>query len=177
MLKQPPPERSAEEVEALYQIHGRVLWALLYAQCCDRELAREALHEAFLRLCQQSRTEIENVRAWLFSVARNWLRDTARRKGRFATPPFPLEEFAEDDGDPAEHIAAIELHAQVRDALARLREADREVLVLRYALDWPSLRIADELDTSASAVDMRLSRARQRLAKVLETLGVGRETV
>jgi RNA polymerase sigma factor (sigma-70 family) len=173
----PAVERSAEEVEALYQAHGRVLWARLYAQCCDRELAREALHEAFVRLYGTGATEIENLPAWLLAVARNWLRDAARQNGRLARTPFPLDALTGAAAEPAEIMGARELRGQVRDALARLREADREILVLRYALDWPSQRIADELGSNAAAVDMRLSRARQRLAQALDRLGVGRETV
>ena len=177
MGNHPPPGRPAGEVEELYKTHGRVLWAVLYAQCCDRELARDALHEAFVRLQQSNGTPIRNVPAWLLQVAKNWLCDAARRKGRIAQAEFPLDEIPAGDDDPASLVCADELRAQVRQALARLDEGDREVLVLRYALEWPSRRIAEQLGSSASAIDMRLSRARRRLASALDALGVSRETV
>jgi RNA polymerase sigma-70 factor (ECF subfamily) len=65
-----------------------------------------------------------------------------------------------------------ETQEQVRAALAGLKLEDREALVLRYSLDWSSARIADALGTTVQAVDMRLSRARRRLADVLKEKGV-----
>lgn len=177
MAKQPPVARSAEEVEALYHAHGRALWTLLYAHCCDRELARDAMQEAFLRLQQHDGAPIRDLRAWLVSVGRNWLRDRARREHRFPASDLSVEVVSKDGEEPAQLLETSELQSQVRDALARLRTADREVLVLRYALDWPSQRIAEEIGTTAAAVDMRLSRARRRLAQSLDRVGVDRETV
>ena len=51
-------------------------------------------------------------------------------------------------------------------------EADREILTLRYALDYNTNQIAETLAINATAVHMRLSRARQRLGKHLKALGV-----
>jgi RNA polymerase sigma-70 factor (ECF subfamily) len=117
------------------------------------------------------------VPAWLLAVGRNWLRDAARRRHRLAITELPAELPSRDGEEPAQLLGVLELRSHVRDALARLRSADREVLVLRYALDWSSQRIAETLGASPAAVDMRLSRARGRLAKALDRLGVGRETI
>ena len=46
-------------------------------------------------------------------------------------------------------------------------EADREILTLRYTLDYNANDIAKLLEINATAVHMRLSRARQRLAERL----------
>jgi RNA polymerase sigma-70 factor (ECF subfamily) len=53
-----------------------------------------------------------------------------------------------------------------------LPPADREILTLRYALDYNTGEIADLLAINATAVHMRLSRARQRLAERLKTQDV-----
>ena len=74
-------------------------------------------------------------------------------------------------------MAGEELRVQVRTALLELKDEDREVLVLRYALGWSSNRIAISMDSSPAAVDMRLSRARRRLAVILEEAGVGHEVI
>jgi RNA polymerase sigma-70 factor (ECF subfamily) len=51
-------------------------------------------------------------------------------------------------------------------------EADREILTLRYALDYDSEEIAEVLAIQVTAVHMRLSRARQRLAERLSGQGI-----
>ena len=56
--------------------------------------------------------------------------------------------------------------------LEELAQPDREILTLRYALDYNANEIADLLAINATAVHMRLSRARQRLAERLTAQGV-----
>ena len=56
--------------------------------------------------------------------------------------------------------------------LVHLAPADREILTLRYALEYDTNQIAELLEINPTAVHMRLSRARQRLAERLTAQGV-----
>ena len=167
MTQQRSSELSAK-AESIYRDQGRELWALFYAQCCDAERAHDALQEAFLRLYQQNGTPIRDVRAWLLQVGRNWLRDVARRQRVAARPAEHLDSLA----GPPEEASSIaenkEYHSQIRKCLSQLKIEDREVLVLRYSMGWSSRRIASVLNSTTSAVDMRLSRARRRLAELIK---------
>lgn len=174
------PSRSwPAELAVLYEGLGRELWALFYAQCSDPDRAADALQESFLRLHQHQshgRSEvIQDTRAWLLQVGRNWLRDVARRERVAARPSEHLDSIAGSLTEPADGVLDQETQEMVRGALDRLRPDDREVLVLRYALGWSSLRIAEVLESTAAAVDMRLSRARRRLAGLLSELGPGND--
>jgi RNA polymerase sigma-70 factor (ECF subfamily) len=82
------------------------------------------------------------------------------------------KDLVTDYQDPRDAAEFDEFHQLVRTSLSRLRLEDREVLILKYALEWSSARIGDCLDLSAEAVDMRLSRARRRLAEILKDAGV-----
>jgi RNA polymerase sigma-70 factor (ECF subfamily) len=73
---------------------------------------------------------------------------------------------------PLENLERQEVFAQVREVLQELSEADREILTLRYALDYDTQKIADLLSINVTAVHMRLSRARQRVAEKLSSQGV-----
>ena len=61
---------------------------------------------------------------------------------------------------------------QGSDVVEQLPQADREILTLRYALDYNTGDIASMLAIKESAVHMRLSRARQRLADRLTARGI-----
>jgi RNA polymerase sigma factor (sigma-70 family) len=76
--------------------------------------------------------------------------------------------------EPWQHLAAVESCAWVTLALQKLRESDREILVLRYGHDLGSRAIGEQLSINADAVDMRLSRARRRLLKAFVGLESGR---
>jgi RNA polymerase sigma-70 factor (ECF subfamily) len=177
MTPDPPalPARRAE-FEALYQRHSREVWALAYARWTDADLALDIAQEAFLRLWRQweAGDSIQNPRAWLLRVARNLAEDAAksafRRNG--TCPPDLITGVRSAAAAPPELLEREELFARVRALLGELAPADRDILTLRYALDYDATQIAEMLDINVTAVHMRLSRARQRLAERLSATGV-----
>ena len=124
--------------------------------------------EAFFRLWKQweKGETIVNPRAWLLRVARNLAEDYAKsafHRNGTQTPQL-MNGVRAHDPLPLECLEREETFAQLRHELEQLSDADREILTLRYALDYNSNQIADLLDINPTAVHMRLSRARQRLA-------------
>lgn len=168
--------RRAAEFELLYERHSRAVWALAYARWLDRELAMDVTQEAFLRLwrCWSNGETIENPRAWLLRVARNLANDTNksafRRNG--TQPTAKLNGVLSRDASPLDRLEQEEAFAQLRGQLREMSEADRALLTLRYAFDLDAQQIAEQMGIQASAVHMRLSRARQRLADRLIAQGV-----
>lgn len=170
---------STNQVEQNFREHGRELWAMFYAVCCDSERAWDAVQHAFLKLQEQNGTPIHDARAWLLQVGKNWLRDVARRREHAWRAPqgTPWDDVADRELDPANSAGKADLLQQVRGLLEELKVEDREVLLMRYALGWPSARIAATLESSVPAIDMRLSRARQRLAVLLTAAGIDAESM
>jgi RNA polymerase sigma-70 factor (ECF subfamily) len=166
-----------ERIEAVYVEQSRELWAMFYAHCGNADRAYDAVQEAFLRLQQQHEQNIQDMRAWLLQVGRNWLRDQARRKINSVRQSDLLDSVNGNHPDPIAGLIDEEQRGRVRQALLALREEDRQALVLRYALAWSSQRISETMGATPAAIDMRLSRARKRLAAELESLGVHYEHV
>lgn len=165
-----------ERFESLYSQFQREVWALAYARWMDADSALDITQETFLRLWKQleDREEIQNPRAWLLRVARNLAEDYAksafRRNG--TQPPELFGGLASTTTAPSDKMERDETFARVRELLDELPDADREILTLRYALEYDAPKIADMLGLAVTAVHMRLSRARQRLADKLSALGV-----
>jgi RNA polymerase sigma-70 factor, ECF subfamily len=172
-----PDDPRRADFEALYQRHSREVWALAYARWMNADTAMDIAQEAFLRLWKQLETgeNILNPRAWLLRVARNLAEDYAksafRRNGTH--PPQTMNGVVAHDPLPLESLEREEAFAQLRHVMEQLPKADREILTLRYALDYNTGEIAEMLSINATAVHMRLSRARQRLAERLKAEGVG----
>src|SRR5437660_3903937 len=178
MKPTPPPADDARgDFEELYQRHSREVWALAYARWMNADTAMDITQEAFLRLWKQweNGEAILNPRAWLLRVARNLAEDHAksafRRNGTH--PPQTMNGVQAHDPLPLESLEREETFAQLHGVLEQMPQADREILTLRYALDYPTGEIAELLGINATAVHMRLSRARQRLADRLKAQGVG----
>ena len=169
-------EPSRPDFEEVYERHSREVWALAYARWLNADLASDIMQEAFLRLWKQWQEgeEILNPRAWLLRVARNLAEDHAksafRRNG--TQPPQTMNGVCSRELLPVEGLEREETFAHIRHELEQLAEADREILTLRYAMDYNAGEIADILGVNVTAVHMRLSRARQRLADRLQAGGV-----
>jgi RNA polymerase sigma-70 factor (ECF subfamily) len=178
-MKSIPPADEARraDFEALYQRHSREVWALAYARWTNADTAMDITQEAFLRLWKQweAGETVLQPRAWLLRVARNLAEDHAksafRRNGTH--PPQTMNGVQAHDPLPLESLEREETFGQLREVLNQLPTADREILTLRYALEYNTTEIADLLSINATAVHMRLSRARQRVAERLKAQGVG----
>jgi RNA polymerase sigma-70 factor, ECF subfamily len=170
-----PPKRH-RDFEALYERHSREVWAVVYARWLNADTATDLTQEAFYRLWKQwdNGERIVNPRAWLMRVTRNLAEDHGksafRRNGTHL--PQTMNGVRSKEPLPLDRLERTETFAQVRNVLGELAEGDRELLTLRYALDYSAQEIADVLAINATAVHMRLSRARQRLAERLTAQGV-----
>ena len=173
------PDMRRAEFEALYAVHSREVWALAYARWMDADSAQDIMQEVFLRFWKQLEARdthgaILNPRAWLLKVARNLAEDYAKSSfRRHGTQPLDMLGGLLARGDqPLAKMEREEAFAQIRGILDELATADREILTLRYAFDYETAAIAEILGVASSAVHMRLSRARQRLAERLSAAGV-----
>lgn len=161
--------------DELYAKYSRSVWAVAYARRMDAELANDITQESFIRYWQQVENGniVEHPRAWLMRVARNLAEDDAksafRRHG--TQDPSGMRMIDQGDKSPLEQVISKEERQAVQKLLGELPEADREVLTLRYVSGMETDTIATTLETSESAVYMRLSRARQRLGELLTTQG------
>ncbi|PIP65699.1 sigma-70 family RNA polymerase sigma factor [Candidatus Peregrinibacteria bacterium CG10_big_fil_rev_8_21_14_0_10_49_16] len=162
-----------EEFAQLYNAHHREVWACVYARWLNAEVASDITQESFVRLWQQriQGEDIRNPRAWLLRVARNLAEDYGKSAfKRYGTkPPAAMKQIHSREDKPPDLLIREEQLAQVRHELERLSPADRELLTLRYAMEYTTEEIATLYGVKETAVHMRLSRARQRLTKLLQT--------
>lgn len=118
----------------------------------DADLAREATDEAMTRAYQHwARVRgMTNPQGWVYRVALNWSRSQLRRRA-IAARLLPHSWEA----SPTEPLVEPGLVA----ALVNLPMRQREVVVLRYVLDWSEREIADALEIRVGTVKSRLHRA------------------
>lgn len=123
----------------------------------DEAVAEELAQEALLRVCRRWErvSQLESPGAWTWRVARNLAHSHLRRRQaeRRARARLTVRERTfEAPRDTAEEQA-------VRRAVAALPERQRQVLVLRYFLDWSVEATAGQLGMSADAVRSLTKRA------------------
>lgn len=102
---------------------------------------------------------------WLSAIAVNQCRTRLRRRKSWRRwIGFQRERH---DNSPAPVVQDETTH-RVREAVGQLKQDDREVIVLFYLEDQSIRQIAEMLGKTGNAVEVRLHRARQRLAVLLK---------
>lgn len=131
----------------------------LLAHTGDAEVAADAVAEAFAQGLRRG-AEVRDPAAWAwrtsFRVAAGLLAERRSRSAGALAAPDPA-----DPGAPPDEVVA------VVDALARLPEADRQVVVLGLVGGLSAAEVGAVVGASAGAVRVRLHRARRRLQHAL----------
>ena len=150
-------------LDELYDASYRRLVVQLYAICGDLADAEDAVQEAFVTAIRRRRefAKVLNPEAWIRVTALNVVRGGWRHSAvvRRYQPRVPGPQAPVDIGP--EHVAVVTALAQVDREL-------REVVVLHYLADLGTAEIAASLRIPEGTVKSRLSRARARLADLLD---------
>lgn len=173
--------------DTLVERHQNRIFNLCYWMLGNRDEAADAAQDAFIRAYRS----LSNFRGdsafstWLHRIAVNTALDAASRRKR---APLSYSDVAPgtDDDDESPDIdsapapteltenepvfAALrrERHVAVREALARLPEHFRQVLVLFEIEGYAYEEIAEMLQTPLGTVKSRINRARLRLRDELQ---------
>ena len=158
----PPTEPDREWFRSLF--HGNYRPLLAYARRrVDPATADDIVAETLLVAWRRrDAAPAGHERPWLYGIARNVTRNSARSARRQQAFRETLRGLAQQK--PYDSDAVDEQAEVMRSALYGLSEDDREILML---VTWEGLSYADigrVLDISANAVAIRVHRARKRLA-------------
>ncbi len=139
------------------------------------EAAREGAQETFLRIyvARERFDTARKFKPWMLCIARNLCLNEIKRKR--AVPMETLESYAStareesgavtpspEDG-PAERAMADERRQTLEQALERLPDDAREIVVLRYFERMSARQIAEIIESTEGAVRTRLHRILKQL--------------
>jgi RNA polymerase sigma factor (sigma-70 family) len=157
------------EFEALFRDHYDFVHRTAYRVTGNFADAEDVLQTLFMRLCRRELpAEIcANPRGYLYRAAVNIALDVIRTRRRHP---------AENDEQRLGNLAATasmsrgeeDLHDELRRALADLRPAAAEILILRHVHGYADVEIAKLLGLSRSAVAVSLFRSRLKLRSAIK---------
>jgi len=132
----------------------------------DRGRAREIVQESFARaLARWDRVgRYDSPQAWLTTVT---VRQAVRARDRSRREP-PVGDHALGGGPTPGPASAVEARLLVQQALRELPPQQRAVVVLHHLEDRPIAEVAELLGVRQGTVKTQLSRARARIAALLE---------
>lgn len=139
--------------------------SLLGDRGCADDLVQDTLERAIDRWGQVR--SVESVRPWVFTILHNLAMTRLKRESR--RPPHLSIEDIDDTAFSTPPVQEDRLrYRDLLAALARLSEEQRAVLLLVTVEDLSYAETAEILCVPVGTVMSRLSRARERLARLME---------
>lgn len=166
------------DLEALYKEHRQGLFTLALAITRSEDRAEDAVHEAFVRLFRREGRGMNDPAAYAYSAVRNAAIDQVRRDSRRRDKQGSIFDVGESSGieprqgnglaGPAESALDAERQQAVQEALERLSDAQREVIVMKIYGQLTFEQIGEALGEGLSTVASRYRRGLARLGDHLQ---------
>lgn len=166
-----------DTLEDIYRHYAKQLYFFLLKMSGSEQTAEDLVQETFFRATVSlSFKEIEDVRAWLFKVARHAYLDEWRKRKRWQWIPFmeeimPKNELLSPYGLPEETILSEEVAEDLLTLMTFLPENYRTILYLREYEQFTYAELAETLEMTEAQVKVTLHRARKRLKQLAEKHG------
>jgi len=163
---------SMGEFRGLYEKVFPILFRVAYRITTSEEAAEDLCQEAFFRIHEKNMVfpSSDDAKYWLIRVVKNAALNYAKRKVR--ERKAYQRAFREDTRtvETGENLVIkTETREEVREALEKLPENLRVVLVLKEYGELNYKEIGRTLGISEGNVKVRVFRARERLAGILNT--------
>ena|SRR2546428_6569591 len=144
-----------ERLGHLYAEEGERLWRAVFAFAGDREVANDAVAEAFAQ-CLRRGEAVRDPKRWVWRAAFRIAAGELKERGRWAR--WPADAVAQEPDPPGRLLTA----------LRSLPPMQRATLVLRHYAGYDAGEIARALGIGRATVRVHLSRGRRRLQELLE---------
>jgi RNA polymerase sigma-70 factor (ECF subfamily) len=169
-----------EAFETLVDLYQDKIYYFALRMLGNAQEAEDVVQETFLRVYTNldRYDETHKFSTWIYRIANNLCIDRLRRR----KPTLSLD-FEDENGDttgagyavlsseedrPEEQMILSELQTTVRDAIEKLPDKYKSVVVLRYLHDLSLQEIGEVLDLPVTTVKTRVHRAREALRLKLE---------
>ncbi len=154
---------------AIYNRYKQGIYAFSLRMLRNENEAEDVLQDTFLKAyeCKSKLIELESLRAWLFTVARNKCLNKIRQRKIRQHETF--DESVQSSGRSIhKELEKHELVELVGKAISSLSPDYREVIILREYQNLSYDEICQVTRSSLNAVKSRLFKARRKLSLILE---------
>ena len=159
-----PPTSAEERFSDFYRQHYWMVLRYAERRISSHETARDLTSETF-RVAWTKFSEAESVGlAYLYLTCKNLIGNEYRRLMRVAALEVKLQ-HGSNITSPNEHVSVL------REAMLKMRDAEREILYLTYWEEASAEQLAQTLGCSQEAAWARVSRARKSLKHILRSGG------
>lgn len=142
--------------------HGSELRRYVHRRLGDPASACDLVQDAFVNVLERPESPIQDIRAYLYTVARNLLINHRKQEARRRTDAFPPDALADIAADQPTPEEAVDSRLQLERVHALVRELPlrtQHIFVLNRIDGLTHAEVARHLGISESAVQKHLATA------------------
>ena len=166
-LLQSASELNTKALAEIYDTFSPGIYRYAMRLLGDVTLAEDCVSETFARFLkslQERRGPRDNLQAYLYRIAHNWIVDHYRKDGK----TVELSDVLRSEADVPEVEAAKHIRQeQVREAIRQLTPDQQRVILLKYLEDWSNEEVARAMKKPIGAVKSIQHRALKSLYRFL----------
>jgi len=166
-LLQSASELNTKALAEIYDTFSPGIYRYAMRLLGDETIAEDCVSETFARFLkslQERRGPRDNLQAYLYRIAHNWIVDHYRKDGN----TVELSDVLRSEADVPEVEAAKHIRQeQVREAIRQLTPDQQRVILLKYLEDWSNEEVARAMKKPIGAVKSIQHRALKSLYRFL----------
>ena len=159
-----------KDFKKIYDATMQLLYKISYRVVNDEEAAEDLVHDSLIKMNEKELVfpSLDDAKYWLIRVVKNASLNYAKRKTRErkAYEKVLREEKRESVSSEVELLKK-ETQRKAREALNKLPEKLRMILILREYAEMNYKEIGKVLGITEGNVKIRVFRAREQLAKII----------
>ena len=150
--------------QEMYDCYAAEIYRFALSLTGDSSEAEDITSETFVRIWSHLTTiRTETLKAYLFTVARNFFLEQKRKKQRLVV----LNDVYSDPAPGPDKVVDSQSEInRVQKILRTLPEIDRTAFIMRVQHDLPCIEIARVLQLSLSATKVKIHRVRKKLIEI-----------
>lgn len=169
-------EGDKEAFGCIYELYFTPVFRYVYFRLKNKHEAEDLTQTVFVKFYESTANFTrmgKNPLAYFFTIARNVIIDHSRKKKEIVMGDRELEiEAGRTNEDHLKSIERKEICLKVKEALKRLTDDQREVMILKFINDLSNGEIAKISGKSEIAVRQSQSRAIRNLRKEFENFNI-----
>ncbi len=155
-----------DDFDDIYNAYVSIMYSCAYEILYDRQLAEDAVQEAFMRLMRHTDRLEDGVTDrninFVYTITRRIAINIYNKRKHFPQPYGQTERFAaQPDSD----------NSELYEAMSALSDEERDLLLLKYVYGFSQREIAGLFAIKQSAAGQRIKRAKDKLAQILKEKG------
>lgn len=158
------------KIQKLYEIYEQPMYRIAYAFLHNREMAEDAVSEAFVRIIGKINrlgdAESPKTKSYIVKVIKSTSIGIYRRNKRKYTYEQPIDDNIMQLSDPLTNVEDKIIAGSTGEIMNGLEETDRTIVMFRCRYEMPYKEIAQRTSMSEAAVRKRFERAKRRIIKL-----------